>query len=258
MAAVVVGAGPSPGTQRAVRWAAGEAEVRRRPLTVVHAWPDRVDLSVEVPGGVDPDLPCGATCRGTCGSPAAAVLAEPADLVVLGGRAGASHPSSVVSACLHSCRVPLVVVPHGAPAEPQRVVVALCGTAASSVALAWARCEASLRGLPLTAVYAWQRGPALHSHDPRALQGTQEAQSRLRAWTSSAGAEAQGGPDVELLATQGPPLETLLATVREDDLLVVGRPIVTRGATRFLHGDLGADLAGLVPCPVALVPSAPR
>lgn len=186
------------------------------------------------------------------------MLAEPAELVVLGGRAGASHPSSVISACLHSCGVPLVVVPPVARAEPQRVVVALCGTAASSTALAWARCEVSLRGLPLTAVYAWQRSPALHAHDSRALHRTQEAQSRLRAWVGGAGGEAQGGLGVELLATQGPPLETLLATVREDDLLVVGRPAVARGATRFLHGDLGADLAGLAPCLVALVPSTRR
>jgi nucleotide-binding universal stress UspA family protein len=181
----------------------------------------------------------------------AALLAETSELLVVGGHRDARHPARILWACLRASRSPLAAIPEGACPPPGRIVVALSGSRASLAALAWGRREAALRCVPLTAVYAWQRGPGTHASE-------EVARAKLQAWAGTAEAAGVGEVRCDLLAAHGPPLDTLLAAVGPTDLLVVGRPPRPHGAGRVLHGDVGADLAGLLPCPVVLVPAAAR
>jgi nucleotide-binding universal stress UspA family protein len=251
MAAVVVGASRSSTGRSAVAWAADEAALRRLRLIVVHAWSAPVRLSVEIGCGVDDLFPVGATCRSVPGDPVAALLAQASDLLVVGGHRGASHPSRMLTACLRASRRPLVAVPEGECPPLGRIVVAMSGSRASQAALEWGRREAALRSVPLTAVHAWQRSPGSHA-------AGETAHARLQAWADTADAAGVRQVPCDLLARHGPPLDTLMAAVGPTDLLVVGRPPPPHAVGRLLHGDVGADLAGLLPCPVVLVPASAR
>ena len=252
MAGVVVGVAGADRPRAAVRWAGVEAAQRGADLHLVHAW--SVPVAVSLPRLVLPDVPVAATSTAVPGQPVEVLLGSAPDLLVLGGRSGSAHVSRVTGACLRRAQCPVVVVPETATAPPTgRVVVAVCGSRASQNALRWAGRHAELRGSDL--VVAHVRQPPLVSSDlllrtPRTATPGRTAEDRLRSWVQA----GLGRRDVEIVLTQGPPLEGLLELGEGADLLVLGRSRAHAGVGRVLHGALGNDVSGLAPCPVAVIP----
>jgi nucleotide-binding universal stress UspA family protein len=249
VAGVVVGVARDEPSRAPVRWAAHEAALRGWPLTTVHAWKTSVELCVEVGPVSDPDLLGTALSRAAPGPAADLLLAQRADLLVVGSRDDARRLSAVGRACLHHAPCPVVVVHDGdgdAP-RPGRVVVGVCGPDTSRAALLWAAEEAHLRGSELVVVHAWQRGPRLARRRP-----VPPTQDRVRGWVRAA-----LGTDAALLrVTQGPPLEALIDASSGAQLLVLGRSSRT-GLDRVVHGAVGTHASGLARCPVAVVPGLP-
>jgi nucleotide-binding universal stress UspA family protein len=147
---IVVGTDGSPGAQRAVSWALGEARLRKAPLQVVHAWMvplidalpepwavgapslgpsdddvhdhleaaarNLLDACVDEARSADP----GVEIHGELveGRPAAALLeaARNADLLVVGSRGRGGFAGlllgSVSAQCVHHAPCPVVVVPQ--------------------------------------------------------------------------------------------------------------------------------------------------
>ena len=255
MNTVVAGVGRAGTSGPVVRWAAAEAALHGAGLDLVHAWDVPVDLTVELPAGVLPDLPGGATSTALQGRPAAVLLGRRPDLLVLGGHTGAPHVSHVTGLCLRAAECPVVVVPDGERAPVGRVVVAVCGSEASRNALRWAEREAALRGADLVVAYVWQTPLVSRDvlHPALALPAREVAAvDRLRGWVHA----SLGRDDVELHASRGGPLDELLEATVGADLLVVGRGRPAIGLGRVLHGAVGNDLSGLAPCPVAVIPLA--
>jgi nucleotide-binding universal stress UspA family protein len=252
VAGVVVGVAGADRPRAAVRWAGVEAAQRGADLRMVHAW--SVPVAVSLPRLVLPDVPVAVTSTAAPGQPAEVLLGCAPDLLVLGGRSGSAHVSRVTRACLRRAECPVVVVPEtGAAPSTGRVVVAVCGSRASQNALRWAVGHAELRGTDLVVAHVRQP-PLVSSHllprSPRTAAPGRAAEDRLRSWVQA----GIGRRDVEIVLTQGPPLEGLLELGEAADLLVVGRSRVPVGVGRVLHGALGNDVSGLAPCPVAVVP----
>jgi nucleotide-binding universal stress UspA family protein len=155
MAKVVVGTDGSPGAQRAVQWALGEARLRQAPLHIVHAW--MLPLLDALPEPWVLATPVGHTGdelheRVAAGArklleaavaeakaaepgldvigelaemrPAAALIeaARDADVLVVGSRGHGGFRGlrlgSVSAQCAHHARCPVVVVPDVEPETP--------------------------------------------------------------------------------------------------------------------------------------------
>ena len=253
MSGVVVGVASASVSAPAVRWASTEAGLRGLELTLVHAWPTPIDLTVELTRDCLPDLEGSAISCAVHGRPEAVLLAQDADLLVLGTRLGAHHVSHLTKSCMHHAACPVVVVPDEVHAPYGRVVVGVCGTDASMAALRWAADAARLRDAELVVVYAWQLHPesARDALRPMRSMPRQQklAEDQVRAWVR----EVLGHDEVEIHAPHGAPLDSLLARSGDADLIVLGRH-AHAGIGRLLHGSLGDDLGGLAPCPVAAIP----
>jgi nucleotide-binding universal stress UspA family protein len=179
-AAVVVGVDGSPSSRKAVEAAAREAAVRRRALRIVHAL-DRPRLPVPLPPGGTQDVPEAAredarellaeavaiagraapevpvSAELVSGRPGPVLTGESrhADLLVVGerGMGGLLLGSVAVHLAAHAL-CPVLVV-RGEPRHTGPVVVGVDGTAESMRAIDFALQEASLRGVPLVAMHAW-------------------------------------------------------------------------------------------------------
>ncbi len=253
MSGVVVGMRGVGASASLLRWASAEAALRRLELTLVHAWDEPLELSVHLDRGSLPEVPGEVSSCAVPGPISAALLARRPDLLVLGGHVGAPHASHLTLACLHQAECPIVVVADTERSVSGRVVVGVNGTEASNVAMLWAAEEAKLRGADLVAVYAWQLHPGSPRemlHPARAVRAHEAAElRRLQGWV-----EGVLGPfPVELEAVHGAPLDVLLDVAAGADLVVLGRSTQARRG-RVLHGALGDDVGGLVPCPVAVIP----
>lgn len=273
---VLVGYDGSKEGERALRWAVGEAKLRRLPLEVCHAWhwpyptaqldPEGLgivrkmaehvlDRGVSVASGLGPGL---QIRKHLATGPASAALlheAYGAELVVVGSHGHAELP--IGSAALHvpaRASIPAIVV-RGTGAGDGRVVVGVDGSPSSDAALEFAFEEAALRDWRLVAVYgAWEPGALAESElalyaDAGALE--REAGSRLERAVAPWRVKY---PQVDAMTSLRlePPREALLAAAENADLLVVG----DRG-----HGGIPPLLLGAVaqaslvhaPCSVAVV-----
>ena len=169
---------------------------------------------------------------------------------------------SVASHCLSSATVPVVIVPaQAAPGPPRRVVVGVDGSPSSSRALRWAVAHGRAVGAPVTAAYSWQMTfvPAIEraSEDPGRTTPSispwqDEAERRLRETVAHTLTAAEAA-DVELLTLHRPAAAGLLATVLEDDVLVLGER-GQGGFRRLLLGSVSRHCAEYAPCPVVIVP----
>ncbi len=255
MAGVVVGVHRGDMSGAAVRWASAAAELRGLPLTLVHAWNEPLELTVDLDPAALPDLVGLATSCAVHGAAAAALLARQPALLVLGGHHGARHLTHLTRTCLHHATCPVVVVPDGHQSLSRRIVVGVCGTEASNVALRWAAQEAQLRHAGLLVCYAWQLHPGSAQdvlHPARAIPAQQGAAlGRLREWVR----QVLGPQQIDVQVTHGGPLDGLLEAGTDADLIVVGRSDHS-GLGRLLHGAVSDDLSGLAPCPVAVIPGA--
>jgi nucleotide-binding universal stress UspA family protein len=228
---VVVGVHHADTSSAAVHWAADESRMRGLPLTLVHAWKEPVDISVDLDELPDFDGP--AESRAEQGRAAAVLLAHEADLLVLGGHS--PHTSHAARLVLHRARCPVVVVPDSTPARAGRVVVGVTRSDASRAAIRWATQAAALRGATLVVVHAWQR------HEEAAQELVRELTRDLV------------GRAVETRLLRGAPLDRLLTLGESADLLVLGRR-VHHGVDRILHASISDEAAALAECPVAVIP----
>jgi nucleotide-binding universal stress UspA family protein len=140
------------------------------------------------------------------------------------------------------------------------VVVGVDGSPGAVAALRFALDEASLRGLPLRIVCAWEASAAAYVGETFAatadafLEGEHHADEVLH--TALEGLEADAEVEVEALAIEGHPAAVLIEQARGAALLVVG----SRGrgtAASLLLGSVSQKLAHHAPCPLVIVPPAP-
>ncbi len=255
MAGVVVGVHHAGTSGTAVRWASTAAALRRLPLTLVHAWNEPLDLTVDLDPRSLPDLLGPATSCAVHGPTEAVLLALHPELLVLGGHHGAGHLNRLTRSCLDHVTCPVVVVPRTEQPQTGRIVVGVCGTPASDSALRWAAEEALLRRSKLVVCYVWQVHPGsfrevLH---PGRVVPTQAAAARERIdqWVQ----RVVGPAPTEVQVTHGGPLDGLLDASAGADLIVVGRNVHHR-LSQLLHGMVSDDLTGLAPCPVVVTPGA--
>ena len=211
-------------------------------------------------------------CQVITGSPGSALVAASAgaDLVVvgsrgLGGFAGLLLGSVGTQLAAHSHAPVIVVRPPedrgslGVGPAPAPVVVGIDGIPESTAALGFAFDEASARGVPLIATYAWwilpptDSGPMTPQHYDLA-----EAESEARRMLAEAVAGwAEQYPDVEVLLQPVRALNPVLGLLelsRKAGLLVVSR----RGGntlSRLLFASIGDVAVREAECPVAVVPS---
>lgn len=179
-----------------------------------------------------------------------------AALVVLGAHSGGRFSGSVfgtravkVAAVAHC---PVAVIPREAGADPApRVVVGVDGSGASRRAISFAADEASRRGIPLVAVYAWMPPltPGLEYLWSEELVDSQRSAAEEAIAIGVAGLASQH-PDlqVERKIVQSPPVSALLGEASGAELLVVGSR-GRGGISRLLLGSVSHGVLQALPCP---------
>ncbi|GAB2485479.1 universal stress protein [Streptosporangium sandarakinum] len=269
---------------QALEWAMDEAELRRLPLTVVHAWQwpygeageDAGDRGRAAAGRV---LRHGADCARACSTivevatdlyegPAARRLVElsaDAELVVIGSRGRNAPARSVIgstaSAVAAHARAPVLITrgtgPIPVPLHPGPVVLGLKDTTGGEV-LEFAFEEAALRRLRLLVMHAghphhltaWGVAMApLPDVDDSARVCREWVDERLAGWQ-----EKYPKVAVDVCLSTTAPKESLLDASAKATLLVAGA-----GRSALLSGHLGLMTRSLVrhaSGPVAVVPPA--
>ncbi|HWI42383.1 MAG TPA: universal stress protein [Nocardioides sp.] len=269
---IVVGADGSDAADRAIHWAAEQAWLERRHLTVVTAAEHYLDGSR---GIVNVALAMIARMRPGVEADGCVVVGDPrevlvelsprAHLLVLGSRGHGPVRSkllgSVSAAVSRDATCPVVVCrPHhwrSANDIDAGVLVGADGTAESLPVIEHAFQQASLRGLPLTVVHCtWDgvvalTGPAVL--DPQAVGMEEE---RLLLAESVAGFTAKF-PEVhvELQVARGLAEQVLAAGSARWDLVVVGRHPVDTFARRAM-GAVSTSVVEHAHTSVAVVPQA--
>ncbi|HEY9474778.1 MAG TPA: universal stress protein [Mycobacteriales bacterium] len=273
---VLVGVDGSPGGTAALVFAAEEASLRRRPLTVCHVG------SGAAPGQGDPILDdaearlarsaLGVTVRplAQVGHPAdvLATLAADAVLTVVGSRGR----GGVVGLMLGSVGLnlsirapgPVVVVRPSPPAVgwagtfAGHVVVGVDGSAGSTAALEFGFAEAERRNRPLAAVHVHRLAPADTYVDDRTLELHAEERDPGRDLLDAAvdpWAARYPRVQVKRALHHGSPAAGLLRAAGGAVLLAVGRTGRSAPAG-VLFGSVSQAMTHRGPCPVAVVPAA--
>lgn len=275
---VVVGVDSSGRSQRAVAWAAHEADLRGLSLHLVHVLPRfEHDIPFFIPGrwqaahrrGVGivteatemvreghPDLVI--THEFVSGAPAAVLIeqSEHADTLVVGARGEGGVGNLLLGAVSlqlagHTA-CPLVVVGYSA-AGHSRVVVGTDGSEVSGAALGYAFREAEVRKAELHVVRAWSMPyPDDGEPDRVVAEGTANDVQEETGEQLTALLRAYPSVPVVLDAVRSAPVPTLVRASDRSDLIVVG----ARGLGGFHGLALGsvshAVLANAM-CPVAVV-----
>lgn len=282
---IVVGVDESPAATVAVQWAAREAELRKIPLTLVHA------ISPEVATWADARLPAGlarwqhdrgrrlvdaafkvveeASMRGgpaevhceifsSAVVPTLVDLSKEAQLVVLGCRGSGRWPGrligSVSSGLLRYAHCPVAIVHDEDPSmsHPSQapVLVGIDGSPASELATAVAFDEASRREVGLVALHSWSDAdvsvwPGI---DWLAAESTAEEvlAERLAGWQ-----ERYPDVSVERTVVRDKPALQLVNRSEDAQLVVVG----SRGRGGFagmLVGSVGETVAQMARVPTIM------
>lgn len=282
---VVVGVDESPAAKVAVRWAARDAELRKIPLTLVHAispeiatWPEKrlpaglarwqqdrgrrlvnesFEIVEEIPRRGGPAevhtqvVPSAAV-------PALVDLSKDAELVVAGrrgtGRWAPRPMGSVSSGLLRYAHCPVAIVPDETESishESQApVLVGIDGSPASELATEMAFDEAARRNVGLLALHAWADAdvsdwPGMNW--PTTESMAQEALAeRLAGWQ-------ERYPDVRVnrIVVRDRPAQQLVQRSEGAQLVVVG----SRGRGGFadlLLGSVGEAVAQMAQVPVVM------
>lgn len=186
-----------------------------------------------------------------------------ADLLVMGAHSGNKFAGSffgtraVKAAATAHC--PVAVVPDPASETPAGgIAVGIDGSEASKVAIAFAAREASLRGLPLIAVYAWMPPltPGLEYLWSEELVSAQASAAEEAIAIGVAGL-AEKYPDltIERRIVQSPPVTALIQVGEQADMLVVGSR-GRGGLSRLLLGSVSHGVLQALPCPVVVTRAA--
>ncbi|GAA1611890.1 universal stress protein [Leucobacter chromiireducens] len=179
-----------------------------------------------------------------------------ADLLVLGQHAGSRFSGSFfgtravkVAATAHC---PVAVIPNSEVQPNAGVVVGIDGSEASQRAIAYAAEEASFRGVPLIAVYAWMPPltPGLEYLWSEELVESQRSAAEEAIAIGVAGL-AERYPDLEVRReiVQSPPVAALVQVAQGAELLVVGSR-GRGGISRLLLGSVSHGVLQALPCPV--------
>jgi len=277
MSHVVVGYNGTSNSERALRWAAEEARLRRLPLTVCHVWHwpyslSHIDLEGEaivrrmgehvLDQGVTlaQELAPGVEVRKRLekGNVHAVLVhrGRDAELIVIGSHAPKEmHVGSTALQVPARAERPVVVVRSDATRDGL-VVVGVDGSAGADAALALGFEEAVLRGWQLRAVYGyWDPGAAgrdlsLFGDEDRLRQVCGAVLERAVApWLVKY-------PRVQVTTSlvMRPPREALFEAAEDATLMVVG----ARGAGRVERLSLGATSDALLkhaPCTIAVTPT---
>ncbi len=291
---IVVGVDGSANSAAALRWAVGEADVRRHRVVALFAWgyipPGHAGdgrtfdaeytaanaeaalaaaveqvLGAEAAGGVERRVPCEP--------PPKALLATGADLLVIGARGvGGFHGlmlGSVSEACLHHASVPLAIVravaAEGAvrgeervpgPAGGGRIVVGVDGSESARRALRWALDEGRRRAARVDVVHAWQPPHVVPSPFAGVPLDVDVIEKHARTTLDRA-------VDAEDTRCQPAPVERILVrggAARAVLDTATGADLVVLG-TRGLGGFRGLVLGSVthhvahhVPCPLVVIP----
>jgi nucleotide-binding universal stress UspA family protein len=154
----------------------------------------------------------------------------------------------------------------------ETIVVGVDGSAGSDAALRWALAEAKLRGAKVRVVHIYRAPqiplseaglvaaggmpiPAPLPENGDRLRRAAETRARNLIHEALKRAESESfGVEIEQAPLEGSPAETLIATARAADLLVVG----SRGHGGFLGlllGSVSQQCAHHPPCPVVILPN---
>ncbi|MFF5211074.1 universal stress protein [Streptosporangium sp. NPDC000396] len=276
---VVVGYDGSDFSMQALEWAMDEAELRKLPLTVVHAWrwpygeaDDEAKLHLRK--AAEHVLYHGADCARSCSTitdvatdlyeGAAAerlvALSAHAELIVVGSRGMGTLARTVLGSVADyvaaHARCPVIIVrgPGPIPIPLHRGAVVLGMTDDTrDEAIEFAFREAEARRLPLVAVHAGHLQP-LAWNAPMPLIPDTEAigkaaedgmRERLQPWQATYPAVS-----VRTYFIAAPPKDALLDLSKEASLVVVGG---ARGRGRL--GSVSRSILQHVSCPVAVVPA---
>lgn len=177
-----------------------------------------------------------------------------ADLVILGAHAGSKLAGSffgtraVKIAAVAHC--PVAVVPFETEGDPAPgVVVGVDGSDASQKAVAYAAERASMRGVPLIAVYAWMPPltPGLEYLWSEELVESQRSAAEEAIAIGTAGL-ASRYPDLEIerRIVQAPPVAALLQAAENADMIVVGSR-GRGGISRLLLGSVSHGVLQALP-----------
>ncbi|GAA3795119.1 MULTISPECIES: universal stress protein [Amycolatopsis] len=258
--AVLAGVDGSAPALDAVRWAARDAALRKRPLRLIHVGEDADCLAeAETAAAAVPDGQIRGGAR--TGHPAERLIEESATavVVVLGSHGLGGFPGmllgSVAGALAAHAHCPVVVV-RGAPPADAPVVVGIDASPGGDAALAFALDEANLRRVPLLAVHTWTdmtMGETWSVLPMDADYGAiAEDERRLLAERLAGWREKYPDVDVRPVVVRDRPVRGLLAAGQDAQLIVVG----SRGRADFGGVGLGSTSQALLhhaPCPVAVV-----
>ncbi|OUC99991.1 universal stress protein [Streptosporangium minutum] len=275
---IVVGYDGSDFSMQALEWAMDEAELRKLPLTVAHAWRWPYGEADEEAKGhlrkaAEHVLYHGGECARSCSTitdvavdlhegAAAERLVElsaHAPLIVLGSRGMGALARTVVGSvagyvAAHA-RCPVIVVrgpgPIPVPRHRGAVVMGMTGHTPDA-AIEFAFAEAEIRRLPLVAVHAGHLQPMAWSApmplvpDTRAITTAAEDDmlERLQPWQAK-----HPTVPVRTYFVAASPREALLDLSKEAALMVVGG---ARGRGRL--GSVTASTLQHASCAVAVVP----
>lgn len=177
-----------------------------------------------------------------------------ADLVILGAHAGSKLSGSffgtrsVKIAAVAHC--PVAVVPFETEGDPAPgVVVGVDGSEASQKAIAFAAEQASMRHVPLIAVYAWMPPltPGLEYLWSEELVESQRSAAEEAIAIGTAGLAARY-PDLKIdrRIVQAPPVAALLQAAENADMIVVGSR-GRGGISRLLLGSVSHGVLQALP-----------
>ncbi|GAA5076188.1 nucleotide-binding universal stress UspA family protein [Thermocatellispora tengchongensis] len=274
---IVVGYDGSDFSMQALDWAMDEAEWRKLPLTVCHAWqwpygPAEEEARAHLGKAAEHVLWHGADCARSCSAVAdvradlyegraedrLVELSAGAELVVVGSRGldavARETVGSVAGRVAAGAACPVIVVrgpgPVPLPPAPGPVVAGMTDDTPDEV-LAFALGEAEVRALDLLTVHAGELRPA--PSRPFAAEAGGALRSAERDFTTHLLPWRERYPSVHMQSrfVAGPPGEALLAASREASLLVLGR-----GAEPGRLGAVTGHVLQHAMCPVAVVPCA--
>jgi nucleotide-binding universal stress UspA family protein len=273
---VLAGYDGSEDGERALRWAAAEANRRRLALTICHAWHRPVsigplhdevtaiaermgrhvlDHGIYIAAEVAPRLPVRGSLLTGPASSALLHEAGDAELIVIGLHGPADLPvgSTALQVSARADRPVVVVRAEELPAD-KRVVVGVDGSPGGDAALAFAFEVAALRTWTVHAVYgAWEPGEvggtelALYT-DTIALERAAGArlQRAVAAWR-----EKYPQVDVKTSLLLENPRQALLDMAHRAAMLVVGDRGVG-GVRPLLLGSTSQAMLQHAPCTVAI------
>lgn len=281
--AVIAGVDGSVSSERAVRWAARAATLRKAPLHLVTAmlsgraaWmpPAFFDLAAqEADKRLDAARLCAeheseglATTSEVVRESARSALIEAsrdASMIVVGtsgeNESGVAQllGSTAVAVAAHAhCPVTVVRKAARGAQKPPRVVVGVDGTPNSEPAIAEAFREASLRDAELVALHAWSDFRLTTAFTDIGLSWEAIANAEEAVLAERLAGYRDQFPDVAVsrVVVRDSPLPHLITQSRDADLLVIGSH--GRGGFRgMLLGSTSAALIQHAHCPVLVVRS---